>query len=108
MTRPDDGVVPAGSRTTQTATHGSVGVAELTHAEVRDRLSGHIEGTLVDADRRGVDAHLAGCRDCVAFRATLKATIEATDRLPRPTSPRGARARILDQIRRQKLAGNGT
>jgi len=107
VTRPDKGVGSAVSRTAQAATHGSVGVAELTHAEVRDRLSDLLDGGLSESDRRGVEGHLAACRDCSAYRATLNATVDATARLPRPVAPRGSRAKILEQVRRHKDSENG-
>ena len=107
MTRPDKAVAPAAGRAAPAATHGSVGVAELTHVEVRDRLSDHIDGTLSEPERRRVDGHLAGCRDCAAFRATLEATVRAAERLPRPTAPHGTGPRILDRVRRLKESENG-
>jgi hypothetical protein len=107
VTRPDKGVAPATGRATPAPTHGSVGVAELTHAEVRDRLSDHVDGTLSETDRRRVDGHLAVCRGCSAYRATFKATVDATEHLPRPMAPTGARARIVDRVRRLKESENG-
>ena len=108
MTRPDNGVPSDAGRPAQVATHGSVGVAELTHAEVRDRLSDLVDGTLSDPDRRRVEGHLAACRTCAAFHATLKATVHATQQLPAPTAPSGSRSRILDRVRRLKDSENGT
>jgi anti-sigma factor RsiW len=95
------------SRTAQAATHGSVGVVELTHAEARARLSDFLDGSLSDNDRRGVESHLAACRGCAAYCATLKATLDATARLPRPVVPRGARSKVLDYVREHKDSENG-
>lgn len=107
MTRPEKPVAPAHGRAAQAVTHGSVSVADLTHAEVSDRLSDHIDGTLPDAERRRVDSHLASCHACATDRATLKATVTATDRLPHPKAPAGSRARILDAVRREMGSENG-
>ena len=108
MTRPDNGVSSDAGRPAQVATHGSVGVAELTHAEVRDRLGDLLDGTLSESERRRVEGHLAACRVCAVFLATLKATVHATQQLPAPTAPSGSRARILDSVRRLKDSENGT
>src|SRR5436190_13648626 len=82
VTKPDNVVVPATSRTAQAATHGSVGVAELTHAEVRNRLSDYLDSSLAEGDRRRVESHLLACRACTAYLATLRAAIRATNALP--------------------------
>jgi len=99
VTKPDNGVAPASGRATQAATHGSVGVAELTHADVRNRLSDYLANALSPSDRGRIDSHLIACRSCAAYLATLRVTVTAAEGLPRPVAPRGARKRILDRIR---------
>jgi anti-sigma factor RsiW len=89
------------SRATQAATHGSVGVVELTHADVRDKLTDYLDDALSASARRAVDRHLQACRPCAAFLATLRATVQVAEHLPRPSAPRTARARILDRIREE-------
>jgi anti-sigma factor RsiW len=106
VTKPDNVVVPATSRTAQTATHGSVGVADLTHADVRASLSDYLDDALAQNDRRRLEGHLAACRACSAYLATLRATVQATQQLPTPKAPAQARARILDRVRSE--AANGT
>jgi len=101
VTKPDNGVAPAMGRAAQVATHGSVGVVELTHADVRDKLTDYLEDALPASDRRAIDRHLQGCRPCSAFYATLRATVKVADSLPRPSAPRTARARILSRIREE-------
>jgi anti-sigma factor RsiW len=101
VTKPDNGVAPAMGRAAQAATHGSVGVVELTHADVRDKLTDYLDDALPVSDRRAIDRHLQGCRPCAAFYATLRATVKVADSLPRPSAPRTARARILDRIREE-------
>ena len=111
MTKPDNGVASATSRATQAATHGSVGVVELTHADVRDKLTDYLDDALSASDRRAVDRHLQTCRPCAAFLATLRATVQVAEHLPRPSAPRTARARILDRIREeaaQTVESNGS
>jgi anti-sigma factor RsiW len=85
-----------------------VGVAELTHAEVRGRLSEFIDGSVPDAERRRIEGHLAGCRSCAARHATLKATVHATQQLRPSLAPAGSRAKILDRVRHMKDFENGT
>jgi putative zinc finger protein len=101
VTKPDNGVVPASSRTAQAATHGSVGVAELTHTDVRNSLSDYLDNSLAQAERRRIDGHLTVCRPCTAFLATLRTTIRVAETLPRPKAPAHARARILEAARHQ-------
>ena len=101
MTKPDNGVVPASSRTAQAATHGSVGVAELTHTDVRNSLSDYLDNSLAQSERRRIDGHLAACRPCAAFLTTLRATIRVAETLPRPKAPAQSRARILEAARRE-------
>jgi len=105
VTKPDNGVVRPTSRPMQTATHGGVGVAELTHADVRSKLSEYLDDALDPGDRRRVEGHLVTCRPCGAYLATLRATVRATEALPRPKAPTNARARILERVRRE--AANG-
>jgi anti-sigma factor RsiW len=106
VTKPDNGVAPATSRAAQAATHGSVGVADLTHADVRNWLSDYLDDSLAQSERRRVDGHLLRCRACTAYLATLRATVRAAEALPRPKAPAHIRARILDRVRTE--AANGT
>jgi anti-sigma factor RsiW len=106
VTKPDNGVAPATSRAAQAATHhGSVGVAELTHAEVRNSLSDYLDNSLAPGERRRIDAHLDACRSCTAYMNTLRATVRVAETLPRPTAPTHARTRILDAARREAADG---
>src|SRR3954471_8894298 len=96
VTKPDNGVVPAASRTAQTATHGSVGIADLSHTDVRNSLSEYLDDSLSPSDRRRIEGHLATCRPCTADLATLRATVKLAQTLPQAHAPAGARARILE------------
>src|SRR3954447_25452817 len=78
VTKPDNGVVPATSRTAQAVTHGSVGVADLTHTDVRNWMSDYLDDALSPSDRRRLEGHLLTCRSCLAHLATLRVTVQAT------------------------------
>lgn len=102
MTNADEGAARAANGAAQVGTTAlGVGVAELTHHAVRGQLSEYLDGTLGDGDRWRIDRHLTGCRACSAYLATLRATVEALEQLPRPTAPTGARSKILEQARRE-------
>ena len=83
-----------------------MGVAELTHVDVRSMLSDYLDDSLTPSDRRRVEGHLHGCRPCAADLATLRATVRATEALSRPKAPAQARAKILDRVRNE--AANGS
>jgi anti-sigma factor RsiW len=101
VTKADEGVVPTPHGGTHIVTSGSVGVAELTHEIVRGLLSDYLDDALDESDRRRIDGHLAGCPPCVAYLHTLRTTVQAVGRLPAPKAPHGARARIVEQARRE-------
>jgi anti-sigma factor RsiW len=78
-----------------------VGVAERSHTWVREQLASAADGTLSADEQRALDAHLAACRPCAAYRRTLQATVRLLEGLPsaRPAkaSPE-AKRRILDAL----------
>lgn len=82
-----------------TADTPSVRARELSHAEVRARLSDYLDGSLVPDERARVEAHLDECRDCRAFRDTLRQTVHALDSLPRLRAPADAKRRLLERVR---------
>ncbi len=100
MTKADEGVTPS-SRGAAHAASAGTGVAELTHDLVRGQLSDYLDDTIGEAARRRVDGHLASCQDCTAYLNTLRATVRTLGQLPAPRAPSGARARILEQARRE-------
>jgi anti-sigma factor RsiW len=85
-----------------------VGVADLTHTDVRNGLSDYLDDTLSQSDRRRLEGHLLACRSCSAHLATLRATVRATEALPQPKAPGQARARILDRVRSEAANGSST
>jgi predicted anti-sigma-YlaC factor YlaD len=77
----------------------AVGVIELEHAAVRDRLSDFLDGTLSPGEQERIRQHLDLCEPCRAFRNTLGRTIEVLGALPRRRLPDEAKRRILDQLK---------
>jgi anti-sigma factor RsiW len=73
----------------------AVGIVEVSHAEIRDRLSDLLESSLDERDRARVEEHLARCRSCRAYQSTLDATREALSKLPRAKAPESAKQRLL-------------
>jgi anti-sigma factor RsiW len=101
VTKADEGVTPSSRGAAHPASAGSTGVAELTHDLVRGQLSDYLDDTIGAADRRRVDGHLSICQSCSAYLNTLRATVGALSQLPAPKAPSGARARIVEQARRE-------
>lgn len=87
----DDGVEPVA----QPGSVGArVGVAEVTHASVRDQLSDYLDDSLPRRERERVADHLGVCQACRSYAATLRATIDAATNLPREPAPEAARERL--------------
>ncbi|MCC7367791.1 MAG: zf-HC2 domain-containing protein [Chloroflexi bacterium] len=102
MTRADEGVAPVSRGATQPSTQASVGVADLTHDLVRGQLSEYLDDSLSETVRHRIDRHLATCQPCAAYLESFRATVRAVSQLPAPKAPAGARARILEQARREQ------
>jgi predicted anti-sigma-YlaC factor YlaD len=77
----------------------SVQTVHLSHGEVRAQLTDYFDGSLDAIKRRLIEAHLEECRDCRAFRDTLRQTVHLLDSLPLQRVPSSARQRIQDQVR---------
>lgn len=79
-------------------------VAGLRCSEVVARLDAYADGTLSEADRAAVVAHVAGCTLCEDFGGRYAATIAALRRLAATEAPDperdAAKARALDSLRR--------
>jgi putative zinc finger protein len=105
VTKADEGVAPGSRGTmqlgTSTSTTASVGVAELTHADVRAQLSDYLDDALGEAARHRIDKHLAACSPCRAFLESLRLTVKASASLPPAKAPERVRASILDLARRE-------
>jgi hypothetical protein len=74
---------------------------EISHHDVRSQLSDYLDGSLGQAERRVVEAHLESCRECRAFRDTLRQTVHALDTLPSARAPTSTKQRILDRARKE-------
>ena len=92
-----DGVEWTAQRTNQAASHGRVGVVELGHDAVRDQFSDYLDGALTPGERERVDRHLAECRACSAYLATLRKTVELLGQLPARSAPVSPKRAILEQ-----------
>jgi Putative zinc-finger len=88
---PKTGVLGAGHA-------AGVGVLEATHAEIRNRLSDYLDGSLPDAEQTEISQHLDECADCRAFWRTLVEVVHATGQLPRPQLSPAAKERLLQQL----------
>ena len=73
--------------------------AEPSHHQTRGQLSDYLDGALGATERRGVEAHLASCRDCRAFRDTLRETVHAIETLPTHRAPDALKRRVLERAR---------
>jgi len=105
VTKADEGVAPTYRVAAQVDTTGTpgggVGVADLTHEDVRQRLSEYLDNSLGETERRRIDGHLARCRPCTAYLNTLRTTVRALGLLPAPKAPTKARTEILERARRE-------
>jgi predicted anti-sigma-YlaC factor YlaD len=81
----------------------SASANQLSHQEVRARLSDYLDGSLTAAEKQTVDSHLENCRDCRAFRDTLRQTVHALDSLSPHRVPEATKHRILDRARERKI-----
>jgi anti-sigma factor RsiW len=80
------------------STAARVGVAAITHEEIRARLSEYLEMTLPELERGRVEDHLMRCPACLAYANTLRATSKAVASLPREPAPARAKQRLRDII----------
>src|SRR5690242_15231772 len=87
VTKADEGVAPTyrvAAQVDTTGSPGGVGVADLTHEDVRQQLSEYLDNALGETERRRIDGHLAACRPCTAYLNTLRTTVRALGKLPAP------------------------
>lgn len=61
---------------------------ELPCRDVVEVVTDYLDGTLPDAERRHLEAHLAECEDCAAYVEQIRTTIDGAERS-------GARAEAL-------------
>jgi anti-sigma factor RsiW len=58
----------------------SVLVRDVTCRQAVELVTDYLEGQLSRRDRRGLERHLAACRDCSAYLAQVQAVLDATGR----------------------------
>ena len=108
VTKADEGVAPtsrgAAHIGTPTSSPGNVGIADLTHDQVRNQFSDYLDDSLGEAARRRIDSHLAACASCTAYLDTFRLTVQSLGRLTAPKAPDGVRSRIVEQARREDRA----
>lgn len=74
----------------------TVSVAQPDDADVLDRLSDYLDGSLSAADAERVRQHLDRCERCQAFWRTLRQVVTATRGLPAEGLPERTKRRLID------------
>lgn len=95
MSHFDEDVERAAQVVQQPVSHGSVGVAELTHGVLRGDFSEYLDGSLESSGHDRVERHVRECQPCSAYLETLRATIDLTHQLPSKAAPGSVKAAIL-------------
>ena len=101
MTQADGGMEPVTHVGRPVTATGSVRVADVAHGVVRARMSEYTANAVGTAQRQRIDTHVAVCRDCAAYLATLRETVELVGALPPKRAPTGARESIMRRAREQ-------
>jgi anti-sigma factor RsiW len=71
-----------------------VELADLSHQDVRDRLTDLLDNALDPAEAAHLWRHLAACPACAAFYRTLQRTVELLRALPAQPLPDRLRERL--------------
>jgi Putative zinc-finger len=71
----------------------------MTCHDARELFSARVDGALTDDERRGLDAHLAGCPECRRELARFEATVALLHAVPPARAPVGFVGRVLDAAR---------
>lgn len=71
----------------------------LTCQQVTDMVLNYVRGELHPGTTSALKAHLRECPDCIAFLATYKKTIQATNSLRYEAIPPAMRKRVRDFLR---------
>ena len=80
---------------------------EMACEELVEVLTDYLEATLPDADRRRLEAHIAGCDPCREYIEQMRATLRAVGRLGAAELDADARSRLLDAFRTWRQATPG-
>jgi len=84
--------------TARLAAQQRVGVAERSHEWAREALTDLADGSLATDDQCALEAHLATCASCTAFRRTYERTVELLQGLPPAKAPAEAKRRVLESL----------
>ncbi len=79
----------------------------MIHARLRRQLSEHLDGTLGARARQRVERHLAGCEECRAELADLRATVALLRSLPVVEEPEYLATRILARVEAGEASPTG-
>jgi len=71
-----------------------VEIADLSHQDVRERLTDLLDNALDPADEARLRRHLAACPACAAYYRTLRRTVELLRALPAQPLPERLRERL--------------
>jgi anti-sigma factor RsiW len=74
-------------------------VENLRCVEVTEILDDYLEGTMPDAERRRLEAHLSDCEGCTNYLEQLRATIRVSGALDDEALPPGMGDALLDAFR---------
>jgi len=78
---------------------------ELPCQQVVEMVTDYLEGALSPADRRRLEAHLAGCPHCTEYLAQMRETIQLAGRItPEDLTPQ-MRTDLTDIYRRWRTEG---
>jgi anti-sigma factor RsiW len=75
--------------------------------QVVELVTDYLENRLSRADRRSLDAHLAGCPHCTEYLAQLRATIALTGRITSADLTTPMRAELIEVYRSWQRDRNG-
>ncbi len=71
--------------------------------DVVDVLDEYLDEALDRVEAAALEAHLADCRDCMAFLNTYRGTVRTTRHLRESELPAELRERLLTFLRERKL-----
>ncbi len=69
-------------------------LADLSHQDVRDRLTDLLDNALDATEEARLRRHLAACPECAAYYRTLRRTVELLRALPSQPVPERLRGRL--------------
>jgi hypothetical protein len=67
--------------------------------QLREHLSGYVDGALTPEEHEAVEEHLGSCAECRAELEALRRTVTAVASLPRRAAPSGLAGRVVAELR---------